>query len=74
MNECKHMSVWIETKVVSRATYEYPEETMSRAVCCECGEIMDIEEIPEGAEEVERKEERGLLVCMLDYDYLEDEL
>jgi hypothetical protein len=68
MNNCKHMSVWIETKVVSHATYDFPEETMSRAVCKECGEIMDIEEIPEGAEEEEREYGRGLLVWMVDYD------
>ena len=65
MNECKHMSVWIETKVASPATYDFPAETMSRAVCKECGESIEIEDIPEGAEETEREPE---------YDYLDGEL
>jgi hypothetical protein len=59
------MSVWIETKVVFPATYDFPAEITSCAVCKECGEIIDIEDIPEGAEETEREPE---------YDYLDGEL
>lgn len=65
MKDCQHMSVWIETKVVHPATYDFPAETMSRAVCRECGEVMEIEDIPIGAEETEREPE---------YEYLDGEL
>ena len=65
MSDCKHMSVWIESRVVSPATYAYPLESEFRAVCRECGEVMEIEDVPDGAEETEREPE---------YEYLDGEL
>jgi hypothetical protein len=47
---CEHMRVTIVSKRVAIATRYEPAEYDQRAVCKDCGEMMDISDIPEGAE------------------------
>jgi Fe2+ or Zn2+ uptake regulation protein len=47
------MKVTVETKLVAIATRYEPAEYDQRAICDECGKVMEIEDIPEGAEETE---------------------
>jgi len=55
MSDCQHTAVWIEGRVVSPQTWEEPEESEFRAICKECGEVLEIGELQDGTEETARE-------------------
>ena len=50
MNECQHPKVTVEYYMIYPATFYQPAEYGGVATCEICGEQMDYEDIPEGAE------------------------
>jgi len=53
--ECKHMRVRVESRRIAIATLEEPEEHEFRASCRDCGAVLELGEIPDGAEEKEEE-------------------
>ena len=51
--DCEHMRVRIESRLISMATLEEPAEYEHRAFCRDCGDVLELGEIPDGAEETE---------------------
>ena len=49
MAKCEHMEVTIYTRLHAQETRETPAEYESRAQCEECGNWIDVADIPEGA-------------------------
>jgi hypothetical protein len=54
MNECPHPRVTVWWKLYAMATREEPAEYKGRAVCHECGENMEPEDVPAEAERDEK--------------------
>lgn len=52
-DQCQHMHVNVYSRCVSIQTWEEPAEYEFRVICKDCGEEMDVSEIPDGAEETE---------------------
>ena len=50
MDDCPHLHVHIETKLACWATLYLPAEYDQRAVCDDCGKVMDVLDIPEDCE------------------------
>jgi hypothetical protein len=46
---CRHLNVTIYSLISRAATREEPEEYYEWAECCDCGERLDIEDVPEEA-------------------------
>ena len=63
MNDCPHKNIEVFSRMISRATREEPAEYLAWGVCTDCGETLDLSDIPAEAEVTEGDNEppmRGL--------------
>jgi hypothetical protein len=56
MNDCKHMTVTTHLRLYAAETLHMPAEYVGVAECNECGEILDLDDIPDDAEVEEAKQ------------------
>lgn len=47
---CPHMHVEIHTRLLAMQTIDQPAEYEQKAQCQDCGEWMDVEDVPDEAE------------------------
>lgn len=57
MNKCPHKNMEVYSRLISRATHEEPAEYLEWGECADCGETLDLSDIPEDAETSEGKED-----------------
>ena len=53
MNDCPHNNMEVYSRMISRATREEPAEYLEWGVCTDCGETLDLSDIPGEAEVTE---------------------
>lgn len=57
MNQCPHNNMEVYSRLLSRATREEPAEYLEWGVCTDCGEILDLSDIPDDADTSEGRED-----------------
>ena len=60
MNDCPHNNMEVYSRLISCATREEPAEYLEWGVCTDCGETLDLSDIPDKAEITEGDNEPPL--------------